>query len=43
MTQFQNQRVLVTCGSAGIGKAAATAFADEGGYMIIVNRGNRTR
>ncbi|SDT22829.1 SDR family NAD(P)-dependent oxidoreductase [Microlunatus soli] len=36
--QFQNQRVLVTGGSAGIGKAAATAFADEGADVIIVNR-----
>lgn len=33
--RFENKSILITGGSSGIGKAAALAFAREGGQMVI--------
>ena len=36
--EFKSKRVLVTGGSAGIGRATASAFASRGAQVIIVGR-----
>lgn len=38
MNRFQNQTVLVTGGSSGIGLAAAMAYANEGARVVITGR-----
>ncbi len=38
MNRFQNQTVLVTGGSSGIGLAAAKAYANEGARVVITGR-----
>jgi NAD(P)-dependent dehydrogenase (short-subunit alcohol dehydrogenase family) len=38
MNRFENQTVLVTGGSSGIGLAAAKAYANEGARVIITVR-----
>jgi len=38
MKRFENQTVLVTGGSSGIGLAAAQAFANEGARVVITGR-----
>src|ERR1700760_1545735 len=36
--EFENSRVLITGGTAGIGRAAASAFAADGAQILIVGR-----
>lgn len=36
--EFENKRVLITGGTAGIGRAAASAFAADGAQVVIVGR-----
>ena len=38
MMRFENKKVLITGGSRGIGKAIATAFANEGAHVGIIYR-----
>jgi NAD(P)-dependent dehydrogenase (short-subunit alcohol dehydrogenase family) len=40
--EFLDQRVIVTGGSAGIGRAAALAFADRGAHVVVVGRNKGT-
>lgn len=39
MLSFQDEVVIVTGGSSGIGRAAALSFAEGGGHVLITGRG----
>ncbi|MEM7386542.1 MAG: glucose 1-dehydrogenase [Verrucomicrobiota bacterium] len=38
MSQYQNKTVVITGGTSGIGKVAATAFASEGANVVVAGR-----
>ncbi|MEP3297657.1 MAG: SDR family oxidoreductase [Pseudoruegeria sp.] len=40
--RFQNQSIVITGGNSGIGRAAATAFVEQGGNVAILGRNTAT-